>query len=129
MQRRTDQSSGDRVPLEGDQCIVVSADHVDLVSIGADEHAIGRVQAVDKRITVVPTVDQSQLTRVGVACEQGERIIVAARAEIEQETNQAREELRGKVIDLAVAASRQILDREVKVEDHNAALEKLSASL
>jgi len=57
------------------------------------------------------------------------KIVAAAHSEIEQETNRAREELRGKVIDLALAASAKILEREVKVEDHNAALEKLSASL
>lgn len=57
------------------------------------------------------------------------KIVETAQSEIEQEANRAREELRSKVIDLALIASSKILQREVKIEDHNAALEKLSASL
>ncbi len=63
------------------------------------------------------------------AREEASRIIAAAHAEVEQEANRAREELRGKVIDLVLTASSKILEREVDVEDHNATLEKLSASL
>lgn len=65
----------------------------------------------------------------GDAKDEAAKIVAAAKAEVEQETNRAREELRGKVIDLALAASSKILEREVNVEDHNASLEKLSASL
>lgn len=63
------------------------------------------------------------------AREEADKIIAAARAEVEQEANRAREELRTRVIDLAIAGASQILEREVKVEDHNASLEKLSANL
>ncbi len=63
------------------------------------------------------------------AKEEAARIIAAAHAEVEQEANRAREELRGKVVDLALVASSKILEREVSVEDHNAMLEKLSAGL
>lgn len=63
------------------------------------------------------------------AREEAARIVAAAHAEVEQEANRVREELRGKVIDLALVASGKILEREVNVEDHNATLKKLSASL
>ncbi|GMQ97210.1 MAG: F0F1 ATP synthase subunit B [Gammaproteobacteria bacterium] len=63
------------------------------------------------------------------AHEEGERILVAARAEIEQETNHAKEELRNQVATLAAAAAGKILQREVKVEDHNVLLERVSAEL
>ena len=63
------------------------------------------------------------------AKEEADRILVAAKAEVEQEINRAKEELRGKVIDLALAGASKILEREVKIEDHNASLEKLSANL
>jgi F-type H+-transporting ATPase subunit b len=42
-----------------------------------------------------------------------ERILTAAKAEIEQETNRAREELREKVAELAVAAAEKILQKEI----------------
>ena len=63
------------------------------------------------------------------AKEEAARIVAAAHAEVEQEASRVREELRGKVVDLALVASSKILEREVSVEDHNAMLEKLSASL
>ncbi|HEY5734610.1 MAG TPA: F0F1 ATP synthase subunit B [Gammaproteobacteria bacterium] len=63
------------------------------------------------------------------AKQEADRIIVAAKAEVEQEINRAKEELRGKVVDLALAGASKILEREVKIEDHNASLEKLSANL
>lgn len=63
------------------------------------------------------------------AREEAERIITAAKAEAEQEMNRAKEELRSKVVDLALAGASKILEREVKIEDHNASLEKLSADL
>ncbi len=63
------------------------------------------------------------------AKEEAARIVTAAHAEVEQEASRVREELRGKVVDLALVASSKILEREVSAEDHNAMLEKLSASL
>ena len=44
-----------------------------------------------------------------------ERILTAAKAEIDQETNRAREELREKVAQLAVAAAEKILQKEIDV--------------
>ena len=44
-----------------------------------------------------------------------ERILTAAKAEIDQETNRAREELREKVSQLAVAAAEKILQKEIDV--------------
>lgn len=70
-------------------------------------------------------VDQAKDDARGEAA----KIVAMAQSEIEQEANRAREELRSKVIDLALIASSKILQREVKIEDHNAALERLSASL
>lgn len=63
------------------------------------------------------------------ARDEAAKIVAAAQSEIEQEANRAREELRNKVIDLVLVASTKILQREVTIEDHNAALEKLSAGL
>jgi F-type H+-transporting ATPase subunit b len=47
------------------------------------------------------------------AREEGARLVHAAQAEIDQEANRAREELRGKVAVLAVAAAEKILEKEI----------------
>lgn len=54
----------------------------------------------------------------GVAVTEGDRLIVAAKAEIEQEVSRAREALRAQVAALAVAGAEQILRREVDAKVH-----------
>ena len=44
---------------------------------------------------------------------EGERLLTAARAEIDQETNRAREQLRGQVATLSIAGAQKILQREI----------------
>jgi len=63
------------------------------------------------------------------AKDEGERIIVAAHAEIDQERQQVREELRQQVAALAVAGAEQILEREVDQKAHKEVLDKISATL
>jgi len=63
------------------------------------------------------------------AREEGERILHAARAEIEQERQQAKETLRAEVSALAIAGAEQILMREVDRNAHNEVLDKISAGL
>lgn len=63
------------------------------------------------------------------AREEGSRILHAARAEIEQERQQAKEALRAEVSALAIAGAEQILMREVDKNAHNDVLNKISASL
>ncbi|HEY5654862.1 MAG TPA: F0F1 ATP synthase subunit B [Woeseiaceae bacterium] len=58
-----------------------------------------------------------------------ERQLAAARAELEQETNRAREELRGQVSAIAVASAEKILRREIDARAHEEILSKLSAEL
>ncbi|MCZ6718497.1 MAG: F0F1 ATP synthase subunit B [Gammaproteobacteria bacterium] len=60
---------------------------------------------------------------------EGERLLVAARAEIGQEMQQAREQLKGEVAGLAVTGAEQILLREVDQAAHKDILDKLSAQL
>lgn len=57
------------------------------------------------------------------------RIIAAGRAQIEQERQQVREELRREVAKLAVAGAQQILLREVDQKAHQEVLNKISATL
>ena len=58
-----------------------------------------------------------------------ERQLAAATAEVEQETNRAREELRGQVSAIAVASAEKILQREIDASAHEDILSKLAAEL
>ncbi len=58
-----------------------------------------------------------------------ERQMAAALAELEQETNRAREELRGQIAAIAVASAEKILKREIDSEAHEDILSKLAAEL
>ena len=60
---------------------------------------------------------------------EGERIIAAARGEIEQEMNRAREALRSEVSALATAGAAQILGKEVDAAVHAEMLDELAARL
>lgn len=54
----------------------------------------------------------------GDARTEGDRLLKAAQAEIEQETNKAREQLRGKVAELAMAGAEKILRKEINADAH-----------
>jgi F-type H+-transporting ATPase subunit b len=58
-----------------------------------------------------------------------DRLVAAASAEVEQETNRAREELRGQVSAIAVASAEKILRREIDKKTHEDILSKLAAEL
>ncbi len=58
-----------------------------------------------------------------------DRQLVAAKAEIEQESNRAREELRGEVSAIAMASAEKILQREIDSKQHEDILGKLAAEL
>lgn len=58
-----------------------------------------------------------------------ERQLELARAEVEQEINRAREELRGEVSAIAVASAEKILRREIDPKAHEEILSRLAAEL
>ncbi len=58
-----------------------------------------------------------------------ERQLLAAKAEIEQEANKAREELRGQVSAIAIASAEKILMREIDGRAHDDILGKLAQEL
>ena len=58
-----------------------------------------------------------------------ERQLTAAKAEIEQESNRAREELRGQVSAIAIASAEKILRREIDDKQHEDILGKLAGEL
>ena len=60
---------------------------------------------------------------------EGNRIILAAQAEIDTEVSKAKESLRTQVSELAVAGAQQILKREVDAKAHAELLDDLAARL
>jgi F-type H+-transporting ATPase subunit b len=58
-----------------------------------------------------------------------ERQLTAAKSEIEQEANKAREELRGQVSAIAIASAEKILNREIDGKAHEDILGKLAQEL
>lgn len=65
----------------------------------------------------------------GEAKVEGDRILTAARAEIDQEVNRAREALRGKVVSIAVAGASKVLEKEIDESAHDQLLSKLVAEI
>jgi len=63
------------------------------------------------------------------AKEEGERIVTAARAEIDREIQKAREGLRQEVAGLAVTAAEKILRAEVDQKKHHALVDQLGEAL
>lgn len=60
---------------------------------------------------------------------EGDRIITAAKAEVEQEVFRAKEQLRTQVSTIALAGAGKILGREIDAKAHNDLLDKLVAEI
>ena len=58
-----------------------------------------------------------------------DRQLAAAKAEIDAETNRAREELRGQVSAVALAGAEKILSREIDAREHEEILGKLAQEI
>ena len=89
----------------------------------AKQQAADIVAQANKRANEI--IEQSKLD----ARTEGNRQLAAAQAEIEQEVNRAREQLRGQVVNLAVAGAGKILKREVDEAANAAMLDDLVAQL
>lgn len=60
---------------------------------------------------------------------EGERILTAAKAEIDKEANKAREVLRVKVGELAVAGAEKILRKEINADAHKDIIESIASQV
>lgn len=60
------------------------------------------------------------------ARDEGERLLSAAQAEIERESNRAREHLREKVGELVIAGAEKILRKEINAETHKDIVEAMA---
>lgn len=89
----------------------------------AREKAGEIVDQANKRHSQI--LDQAKEDAVG----ERQRQVAAGEAEITQSANQAREELRATVANLAVLGARQILEREIDEDTHRELLDKLIAEI
>lgn len=89
----------------------------------AKEEAAGILAQAQKRASEI--VEESKDT----ARVEGDRIITAANAEIEQEVNRAKETLRSQVVSLAVAGAAKVIDRELDAKAHDALLQDLVSQI
>jgi F-type H+-transporting ATPase subunit b len=81
-------------------------------------------------------IDQAQTRAGGIvdearvgADQERERILQSAKAEVDQQINRARDELRGQVGAIAVAGAEKILAREIDAGAHQDLLEKLAKQI
>ena len=87
------------------------------------EQAAELIAQAQKRASEI--VEESK----GEARSEGQRLLEAARAEIDQEVNRAKEQLRSQVVALAVSGAGKVLAREIDAKAHADLLEELVANL
>ena len=87
------------------------------------EKASEIIAASEKRATEIVEEAKTQ------AKTEGDRILVAAKADIDQEVFRAREQLRTQVSAVALAGAEKILGREIDAKAHNELLDKLVAEI
>ena len=106
------------------------------------QHSLEKAQAeadeliADARKQATGILDQAHARASEIAAEgkaagvkEREKQLAAGLAEVEQEINRAREELRGQVSAIAVASAEKILSREIDAKAHDDILSKLAAQL
>jgi F-type H+-transporting ATPase subunit b len=89
----------------------------------AKEEAAGIIDSANKRANQL--VEEAK----DVAVVEADRVKASAQAEIEQETNRAREQLRGQVAALSLAGAEKVLGAAIDQEAHNELVDKLAAEL
>ncbi len=89
----------------------------------AKDRAAGIVAAAEKRSNEMREEAQNR------AREEADRIIAGARAEIEVESNRAREQLRGQVVQLVIDGTERILQREIDLQAHQDIVGRMVAQL
>ena len=95
----------------------------DQIIAEAREQALGIVDQANKRGAGIVEEARDDGKR------ERERQIAAAQADIEQQVNTARDELRATVADLAVSSAEKILDREIDANAHRDLLSRLASQI
>lgn len=89
----------------------------------AKGEAASIIDAANKRASQI--VEEAK----DAAREEGDRLKVAAQAEIAQEANRAKEQLRSQVAVLALAGAEKVLEASIDESKHKELVEKLAAGL
>jgi len=89
----------------------------------AKEGAAAIIEAANKRASQI--VEEAKDT----AREEGNRLKLAAQAEIDQEINRAKEHLRGQVASLVIVGAEKVLQASIDENAHKALVEELAAGL
>ncbi|CAN5704335.1 F0F1 ATP synthase subunit B [soil metagenome] len=89
----------------------------------------GKQQAQENIVHAQKRADEIIEEAKANARTEGERIVADARAQITQETQQAKEQLQREVARLALVGAEQVLMREVDANAHRDVLDKLAARL
>ncbi|MFK8047268.1 MAG: F0F1 ATP synthase subunit B [Halioglobus sp.] len=89
----------------------------------AKVEASGIIDAANKRASQI--VEEAK----DIAVAESDRVKVSAQAEIEQEMNRAREQLRGQVASLALSGAEKVLGSAIDQEAHAALVDQLAAEL
>lgn len=108
---------------KGQESLVKAAAEAEEIVADARKQATGILDQAHARANEIVADGKSD----GV--KERERQLSAAKAEIEQEANRAREELRGQVSAIAVASAEKILRREIDGKAHDDILGKLAQEL
>jgi F-type H+-transporting ATPase subunit b len=108
---------------KGQESLVKAAAEADEIVAEARTQATGILNQAHARASEIVADGKAD----GV--KERDRQLSAAKAEIEQEANRAREELRGQVSAIAIASAEKILRREIDDKQHEDILGKLAAEL
>ena len=108
---------------KGEEKLAAAKAEADEIVSDARKQATGILDQAHARANEIVAEGKSAGTK------ERERQLDAAKAEIEQETNRAREELRGQVSAIAVASAEKILQREIDDKQHEDILGKLASEL
>ena len=108
---------------KGKESLVKAAAEADDIVAEARNQATGILDQAHARANEIVADGKSD----GV--KERDRQLSAAKAEIEQESNRAREELRGQVSAIAIASAEKILNREIDGKAHDDILGKLAQEL
>ncbi len=100
----------------------------------AEKKAKGVLKEAKAQSSEIVTMAQKRANEIveeskDTAKKEGERLIIAAKAQIDQEIQQAKEGLRQEVADLALSAAEQILGAEIDKAKHQDIVSKVSNQL
>jgi len=95
----------------------------------AEKRAVEHIKEAKGQASDIITQAQKREEAKGDARTEAERIVTGANAEIKQETNRAREQLRQEVVVLAIAGAEKVLKREVDKDAHARTLNELATQL